>query len=141
MNYFQVPETRYTDKPVIGQSFRLSQIHQEKPMLPNIPGLGQLQKQMQKMQEDMARLQVELENERLETSSGGGMVKIATNGKGEVLDVVLSPEVVDPNDIEMLQDLIVSGLRDALKKAEDHRTAKMNDVTGGVLGKLPPGLF
>jgi hypothetical protein len=110
-------------------------------MLPNIPGLGQLQKQMQKMQEDMARLQVELENERLETTSGGGMVKIVTNGKGEVLDVTLAPEVVDPSDIEMLQDLIVSGMRDALKKAEDHRTVKMNDVTGGVLGKLPPGLF
>ena len=110
-------------------------------MLPNIPGLGQLKKQMQKMQEDMNALQISLDNERLENSFGGGAVKVVTNGKGEVLEIVLSPEIVDPSDIEMLQDLIVSAVREALKKAEDHKTVKMNDVTGGVLGKLPPGLF
>jgi len=110
-------------------------------MLPNIPGLGQLQKQMQKMQEDMNALQVALDNERLENSFGGGAVKVVTNGKGEVMEIVLSPEIVDPSDIEMLQDLVVSAVREALKKAEDHKTVKMNEVTGGVLGKLPPGLF
>lgn len=113
-------------------------------MLPNMPGLGQLgqlQKKMQKMQEDMQRLQNELDDDRLETSSGGGMVKVLTNGKGVVLQVTLAPEVVDPSDVEMLQDLIVSAMRDALEKAEEHRTSKMNEVTGGVLGSLPPGLF
>ena len=110
-------------------------------MLPNIPGMGQLQKQMQKMQDDMARLQKELDDDRIETASGGGMVKVTTTGKGDVLDIHIAPEVVDPEDVEMLQDLIVSALRDASKKAEDHRTEKMNDITGGVMSKLPPGLF
>ncbi|PQV63849.1 hypothetical protein B1R32_10853 [Abditibacterium utsteinense] len=110
-------------------------------MLPNIPGLGNLQKQMQKMQEDMARLQLELDDDRLDSASGGGMVKVTTNGKGEVLEVKIAPEVVDPSDVEMLQDLIVSAMRDAIAKAEAHRTEKMNGVTGGVMGSLPKGLF
>ena len=110
-------------------------------MLPNIPGLGNLQKQMQKMQDDMARLQTELENTRLETTSGGGMVKVATNGKGDVLEIQIAPEIVDPSDIEMLQDLIVSAVREALQKAEEQKTEKMNAVTGGVMGSLPKGLF
>ncbi len=110
-------------------------------MLPNIPGLGNLQKQMQKMQEDMARLQLELDDDRLDSASGGGMVKVTTNGKGEVIEVKIAPEVVDPSDVEMLQDLIVSAMRDALAKAEEHKTVKMNAVTGGVMGSLPKGLF
>jgi hypothetical protein len=110
-------------------------------MLPNMGQLGQLQKKFQKMQDDMQRLQLELDNDRLETTSGGGMVKVVTNGKGVLLEIKLAPEVVDPSDIEMLQDLIVSAMGEALQKAEDHKTAKMNDVTGGALGMLPPGLF
>ncbi len=109
-------------------------------MLPNIPGLGNLQKQMQKMQEDMLRMQDELDAERLETSSGGGMVKVTTSGMGELLDIQIAPEVVDPNDIEMLQDLIVTAVRDALKKAQEHHAEKMNKITGGLAGKLP-GMF
>ena len=62
-------------------------------MLPNIPGL---QKQVQKMQDDMARLQTELDNARIEAASGGGMVKAVVNGKGEMLDLIIAPEVVDP---------------------------------------------
>ena len=108
-------------------------------MLPNIPGL---QKQIQKMQEDMARAQTELENARLETSSGGGMVKIATNGKGEILDIQLAPEIVDPTDIEMLQDLVVSALREAADKAEKYKTDKMNSaMPPGLMGSLPKGIF
>ncbi len=108
-------------------------------MLPNIPGL---QKQVQKMQEDMARAQEELENTRLETSSGGGMVKISTNGKGEILDIKLAPEIVDPSDIEMLQDLVVSALREAADKAEKHKTDKMNAaMPAGLMGSLPKGIF
>jgi hypothetical protein len=109
-------------------------------MLPNIPGLGNLQKQMQKMQDDMMRMQDELDAERLETSSGGGMVQVTTSGMGELLDIKIASEVVDPNDIEMLQDLIVTAVRDALKKAQDHHAEKMNRITGGLAGKLP-GMF
>ena len=108
-------------------------------MLPNIPGL---QKQIQKMQEDMARAQDELENARLETSSGGGMVKVATNGKGEVIDIQLAPEIVDPSDIEMLQDLIVSAMREAGDKAEAYKTEKMNAaMPPGLMWSLPKGIL
>jgi nucleoid-associated protein EbfC len=110
-------------------------------MLPNIPGLGNLQKQMQKMQDDMARLQTELENTKIEAAAGGGMVKATVNGKGEMLSIQIAPEVVDPSDIEMLQDLVTSAVRDAIAKAESERTEKMNSVTGGVMGSLPKGLF
>lgn len=110
-------------------------------MLPNIPGLGNIQKQMQKMQDDMLKMQDELDAERLETASGGGMVKVVTSGMGEVLEIHIAPEVVDPNDIEMLQDLVVTGVRDALKKAQEHHSSRMSQITGGLAGKLPPGLF
>ena len=112
-------------------------------MLPNIPGLGnlgQIQKQMQKMQQDMMQMQEQLDAERLETSSGGGMVKVTTSGMGEVLEVKIAPEVVDPNDVEMLQDLIVTAVRDAIKKAQEHHGERMNQITGGLAGKMP-GMF
>ena len=111
-------------------------------MLPNIPGLGNLQKQMQKMQDDMARLQTELENTKVEAASGGGMVKAVVNGKGEMLEIQIAPEVVDPNDIEMLQDLVVSALREAADKAEKYKTDKMNSaMPPGLMGSLPKGIF
>lgn len=100
-------------------------------MLPNIPGL---QKQVQKMQDDMARLQTELDNARIEAASGGGMVKAVVNGKGEMLDLIIAPEVVDPEDIGMLQDLVIAAVRDAMTKAEDEKTEKMNAA-------MPPGLM
>jgi DNA-binding YbaB/EbfC family protein len=106
-------------------------------MLPNFGGMNP-QKMLQKMQDDMMRLQEQLDAERLETSSGGGMVKVTTSGMGEVLEINISPEVVDPNDVEMLQDLIVTAVRDALKKAQDHHSQKMGQITGGL--KIP-GLF
>ena len=106
-------------------------------MLPNIPGLGNLQKQMQKMQDDMVRLQEELDAERLDTSSGGGMVTVTTTGMGELLEIKIAPEVVDPNDIEMLQDLIVTAVRDGIKKAQENHAEKMSRITGGLAGKFP----
>ena len=109
-------------------------------MLPNMPGLGNLQKQMQKMQEDLMKAQDQLDAERLETSSGGGMVKVTTSGMGEVLEIIIAPEVVDPSDVEMLQDLVVTAVRDALKKAQEHHSEKMSKITGGLAGKVP-GLF
>jgi DNA-binding YbaB/EbfC family protein len=108
-------------------------------MLPNMGNIGQLQKQMQKMQQDMLKAQDELDAERLETSSGGGMVTVTTSGMGEVLEIKIAPEVVDPEDIEMLQDLVVTAVRDALKKSQDHHTERMGSITGGLMDKLPPG--
>ncbi|HEY0072615.1 MAG TPA: YbaB/EbfC family nucleoid-associated protein [Abditibacteriaceae bacterium] len=109
-------------------------------MLPNIPGMGNLQKQVQKMQEDMVRLQDELAAERLETTAGGGMVKVTTTGAGEILEVKISPEAVDPNDVEMLEDLVVTAVRDAIRRAQDNQTQKMNAIAGPLAGKMP-GLF
>ena len=106
-------------------------------MLPNLGGINP-QKMLQKMQDDMMQLQEKLDAERLETASGGGMVKVVTTGMGEVLEIHISPEVVDPNDVEMLQDLVVTAVRDALKKAQDHHSEKMGSITGGL--KIP-GLF
>ncbi|MDF2440532.1 MAG: nucleoid-associated protein EbfC [Abditibacteriota bacterium] len=103
-------------------------------MLPNLGGMNP-QKMLQKMQQDTLRLQEELDAERLETSAGGGMVRVVTTGMGEVLEIKIAPEVVDPNDIEMLQDLIVTAVRDALKKAQDHHSEKMSGIMGGL--KIP----
>ena len=100
-----------------------------------LPNLGNIQKQVQKMQADMTRIQGELENEKLETSSGGGMVKVTTTGAGEVLEIKIAPEVVDPNDVQMLEDLVVTAVRDALNKTNEHRAEKMGAVTGGI--KIP----
>jgi len=106
----------------------------------NLGNLAGLQKQMQKMQQDMLKAQDALDAERLETSSGGGMVSVVTSGMGEVLEIKIAPEVVDPEDIEMLQDLVVTAVRDALKKAQEHHTERMSKITGGMMGQLPPGL-
>lgn|SRR5687768_13603847 len=103
-------------------------------MLPNFGGMNP-QKMLQKMQQDTLRVQEELDAERLETSAGGGMVKVVTTGMGEVLEIKIAPEVVDPNDIEMLQDLVVTAVRDALKKAQDHHSEKMSGIMGGL--KIP----
>ena len=106
--------------------------------MPNIPGIGNLMKQAQKMAEDSERIQEELHNERVEASSGGGMVMAVVTGLGEILEVKIDPQVVDPEDVEMLQDLVVSALREALEKATEIKNAKMADLTGGM---GIPGLF
>lgn len=106
--------------------------------MPNIPGLGNLMKQAQKMAEDTERIQEELHNERIEASSGGGMVTAVATGMSELLEVKIDPQVVDPDDVEMLQDLVVSAVREALEKANEMKQSRLADITGG-MGL--PGLF
>lgn len=106
--------------------------------MPNIPGMGNLMKQAQKMAEDSERIQEELHNERVDASSGGGMVTAVVTGMGEILEVKIDPQVVDPDDVEMLQDLVVSALREALEKAAEMKNGKMSELTGGM---GIPGLF
>ena len=96
-------------------------------------------KQAQKMQEDMAAMQTELETREYDVSAGGGVVKVKINGKKEILSVNISPEVVDPDDIETLEDLIVAAVNEAIKKVETIYNQEMEKITGG-LG-LPGGLF
>ncbi|BCW99077.1 MAG: nucleoid-associated protein [Armatimonadota bacterium] len=104
----------------------------------NLGGFGDLMKQAQKMAEDAQRLEEELAAERVEATSGGGMVRAVVTGKGELLDISIDPQVVDPEDVEMLEDLVVTAVREALEKVQEMRAERVKDLTGG-LG-LPQGL-
>ena len=95
-------------------------------------------KQAQKMQEDMAAKQAELEEREYDISAGGGVVNVKINGKKEVLSVKLAPEIVDPDDIEMLQDLIMAATNEALRKIDEYHDTKINGISGGV---NIPGVF
>ncbi len=95
-------------------------------------------KQAQKMQEDMAAKQEELEAAEYEISAGGGVVGVKINGKKEILSVKLSPEVVDPDDVETLEDLIVAAVNEAIKKVESISSEEMQKITGS-MGL--PGMF
>ena len=106
--------------------------------MPNIPGLGGMMKQVQKMAEDTQKLEDELAEMKIEASSGGGMVTAVCNGKGEILDIKIDPQVVDPTDVEMLQDLVISAVREASEKAHETKAARLQDITGGI---SLPGIF
>ena len=95
-------------------------------------------KQAQKMQEDMAAMQEELESREYDISAGGGVVNVKINGKKEILSVKISPEVVDPDDIETLEDLIVAAVNEAVKKVESVSADEMQKITGS-MGL--PGMF
>ena len=100
--------------------------------LPGSMGGGNLMSQVRKMQEEMERAQEELGGEEVVGSSGGGMVEIVMDGHQAVKAVRLKPEVVDPDDVEMLQDLLLAALNDATEKAKALAEERMGDVTGGV---------
>lgn len=89
-------------------------------------------KQAQKMQADMARIQEELANERIEGLAGGGMVKATVNGQGDILEVRLEKEVIDPEEKEMLEDLIVAAINDAVRKSREVAGQRMSGLTGGI---------
>lgn len=100
--------------------------------------MNKMMKQVQKMQQDMVKLQEELSNRTVESTAGGGVVKVVANGKNEIISVEIKPEAVDPEDVEMLQDLILAAVNEALKKAQDMVSQEMGKLTGGM--KIP-GLF
>ncbi|HZH59990.1 MAG TPA: YbaB/EbfC family nucleoid-associated protein [Metabacillus sp.] len=104
-------------------------------------GMGNMQKmmkQMQKMQKDMAKAQEELAEKTVEGTAGGGMVTVVVNGQKEVLEVNIKEEVVDPDDIEMLQDLVLAATNDALKKMDELTNETMGQFTKGM---NLPGMF
>ena len=104
-----------------------------------MPGnMNNLMKQAQKMQRQMDEAQKELEEKEVTAAAGGGAVEVTVSGKHEITKVKLSPEVVDPDDIEMLEDLIVAAHADARRKIEALMAEEMQKVTGGM--SLPPGL-
>ena len=98
-------------------------------------GMGNLMKQAQQMQQKMMKLQEEIAQKTLDASVGGGMVTVTVNGKSEVLRMKIEPQVVDPNDVEMLEDLIVAGVNEALRKAQEMMAEEMSKLTGGL--KIP----
>jgi hypothetical protein len=89
-------------------------------------------KQAQLMQQKMARMQQELETREVEASSGGGMVTAVVNGKQQVISLKIEPSVVDPEDLEMLQDLVMAAVNEAIKKSQDMLQEEMAKVTGGL---------
>ncbi len=94
--------------------------------------LGNLMKQAQMMQEKMQKVQEEAAAKTVEASAGGGMVTVTANGKMEVLSIKIEKEAVDPNDVEMLQDLVAAAVNEALRKAQDMMNEEMGKVTGGL---------
>ena len=95
-------------------------------------------KQAQKMQEDMAALQAELDAREYDISAGGGMVELKINGKKEVLAIKIKPEIVDPDDVETLEDIVVAAVNEGIKRVESTNESEMQKVTGS-FGM--PGLF
>ncbi len=95
-------------------------------------GMGNLAKMAQQMQADMARVQTELENLQIEGSAGGGVVKAVVTGKQDIVSVTIDPSVVDAEDVEMLQDLVVAAVGDALANARTTAEDKLAGVTGGL---------
>ena len=95
-------------------------------------GMGGMMKQVQKMQKKMMQLQEELEQKRVEGSSGGGMVTVVVNGRQDVLEVKIHPDVVNPDDVEMLEDLILAAIHQAQQRAQDMMQEEMGELTGGI---------
>ncbi len=95
-------------------------------------GIGGMLKQMQAMQGKIAEMQAEMETLEVEGTSGGGMVKVTANGKHEIKSMVIDPEVVNPEDIEMLQDLIIAAVNQATQRISDTQADKMSSLTGGM---------
>jgi len=104
------------------------------------PNMGNLLKQAQQLQTKMARLQEELEEKTVEASSGGGMVTAVVNGRHEILSINIEPEVINPDDQEMLQDLILAAINDGLAKARNMVNEEMGKLTGGMNLPNIPGL-
>ena len=92
---------------------------------------GNIMKQAKKMQEKIASIQAELESKTVEATAGGGMVTVIVNGKFEILSLKIDKEVVNPEDVDMLQDLITAAVNEGIRKAQEMATAEMSKITGG----------
>lgn len=104
----------------------------------NMGNMNQMLKQAQKLQEDMAKTQEELQNKTIDASSGGGAVQVIVSGKMELVELKIKPEAVDPEDVEMLEDLVKAAVNEGLRKAQEMVSTEMGKLTGGL--KIP-GLF
>ena len=113
-----------------------------KARVPQGPSMNAMIKQAQKMQEDMAALQAALEEREYDISAGGGAVKIKINGKKEIVNIDIAPEIVDPDDVETLSDILTAGINEAIKRVEETSQREMEKITAGMPGLSGmPGLF
>ncbi len=108
-------------------------------MFGNMGNMAGMMKKVQKLQADMAKLQEELKTRTIEVSAGGGAVKVVINGEKQIQSLKIAPSAVDPEDVEMLEDLVSAAVNEALKKVDDMMAQEMGKLTGGM--NLPPGLF
>ena len=107
--------------------------------MPKPPNMNQMMRQVQQMQEDMAKAQESLKHESVEASAGGGMVTVKVSGELEILDLKIDPDAVDPEDVELLQDMVQAALNEALRAAQELAANKIGAVTGGLGGPGGPG--
>jgi len=105
----------------------------------NMGNMAGMMKKMQKLQGEMAKMQEELKKRTMEVSAGGGAVKVVINGDKQILSLKIDPAAVDPEDIEMLEDLVAAAVNEAIKKVDDMMAQEMGKLTGGL--NLPAGMF
>jgi nucleoid-associated protein EbfC len=108
--------------------------------MPKQPNLNQMMKQVQEMQAEMAKAQEALKSEIVEASAGGGMVTVKVTGDLQVREVVIDPEAVDPEDVELLQDMVIAATNEAIRAAQELAARKMGAATGGLGGLGLPGM-
>lgn len=104
----------------------------------NMGNMGNMMKQVQKMQADMARMQEELKEKTVEATAGGGAIRVVVSGAKDIKEIKIKPEVIDPEDVEMLEDLMLACINEALRKADEMVATEMSKITGGM---NIPGLF
>lgn len=108
-------------------------------MFGGMGNMSGMMKKMQKLQADMTKMQEELKKKTVDVSAGGGAVKVVMNGEKNIQSLHIDPSAVDPEDVEMLQDLISAAVNEAVKKVDDMMASEMGKLTGGL--NLPPGMF
>lgn len=108
-------------------------------MFGNMGNMAGMMKKVQKLQADMAKVQEELKARTLEVSTGGGAVKVVVNGEKKIQSIKIAPSAVDPEDVEMLEDLVAAAVNEAMTKVDDMMAQEMGKLTGGL--NLPPGMF
>ena len=108
-------------------------------MLGNMGNMAGMMKKVQKLQADMAKMQEELKKRTVEVLTGGGAGKVVINGEKQIVSLKIEPSAVDPEDVEMLEDLITSAVNEAIKKVDAMMSQEMGKLTGGL--NLPPGMF
>ncbi len=108
-------------------------------MFGNMGNMAGMMKKMQKLQGEMAKMQEQLKTRTMEVSAGGGAIKVVINGEKQIQSLKIDPAAVDPQDIEMLEDLVSAAVNEAIKKVDDMMAQEMGKLTGGL--NLPPGMF